>query len=180
MNKRVAHAEVTETKRLTTLRKRDAAPMSIETNNRQIEVKLEPLRHLHAALSVSSLFNAGRAEELAELVHPDVTVLSVPGVAPGAGYAGRDGLLRYFDEAAERGFVAHAAITEALVTEAGNVLASGSLLSTVHDLTSDVPAWFVYRFREDLVSAIETYLDRDTARQQARRPSAETYPKGSS
>ena len=180
MNAHIAYAELTETNRLTTLRKRDAAPMPIDTNNRQIDVQVEPLRRLHAALSVSSLFNAGRAEELAELVHPDVTVLSVPGVAPGAGYAGRDGLLRYFDEAAEHGFVAHAAITEALVTEAGNVLASGSLLSTVHDATSDVPAWFVYRFREQLVSAIETYLDRDTAQEQARRPSVETYPKRSS
>jgi hypothetical protein len=154
--------------------------MSIDTNDRQIDAKVEPLRRLHAALSVSSLFNAGRTGELVELVHPDVTVLSVPGVAPGAGYAGREGLLRYFDEAAERGFVAHAAITEAQVTEAGNVLASGSLLSTVHDLTSDVPAWFVYRFHEDTVSAIETYLDADTAREQARRPSSETDAMGSS
>ena len=30
------------------------------------------------------------------------------------------------------------------------------------------------------VSAIETYLDADTARGQARRPSADTYPMGSS
>jgi SnoaL-like domain len=142
--------------------------MSTDPHDRQLDVKLEPLRRLHAALSVSSLFNAGRTEELAEFVHPDVIVLSVPGVAPGAGYAGRDGLLRYFEEAAEHSFVAHAAITEASVTQAGNVLASGSLLSTVHDLTSDVPAWFVYRFRDELVSAIETYLDADTAREQAR------------
>jgi ketosteroid isomerase-like protein len=154
--------------------------MSIDTNNRQIDVQVEPLRRLHAALSVSSLFNAGRTAELTELVHPDVMVLSVPGVAPGAGYAGRDGLLRYFDDAAEHGFVAHAAITEAHVTEAGNVLASGSLLSTVHDLTSDVPAWFVYRFRDEMVSAIETYLDAETAREQACRPSVDTYPMGSS
>lgn len=154
--------------------------MSIEANNRRIDAEIEPLRRLHAALSVSSLFNAGRTAELTELVHPDVMVLSVPGVAPGAGYAGREGLLRYFDEAAEHGFVAHAAITEAHVTEAGNVLASGSLLSTVHDLTNDVPAWFVYRFREELVSAIETYLDPDTAREQACRPSVETHPTGAS
>jgi hypothetical protein len=178
MNSRVA--DVTEINRLSTLRNKDAAPMSIDINNRLIDAKVEPLRRLHAALSVSSLFNAGRTEELAELVHPDVAVLSVPGVAPGAGYAGREGLLRYFDEAAEHGFVAHAAITEAHVTAAGNVLASGSLLSTVHDLTSDVPAWFVYRFREEMVSAIETYLDRDTADEQAGRPSSETDPMGSS
>jgi hypothetical protein len=154
--------------------------MSIDTNNRQIDVQVEPLRRLHAALSVSCLFNAGRTAALTELVHPNVMVLSVPGVAPGAGYAGRDGLLRYFDDAAEHGFLAHAAITEAHVTEAGNVLASGSLLSTVHDLTSDVPAWFVYRFHEEMVSAIETYLDADTAREQACRPSVDTYPMGSS
>jgi hypothetical protein len=169
---------VTETNRLTTLRNKDAALMSIDTNDRQIDVQIEPLRRLHAALTASSLFNAGRTEELAELVHPDVTVLSVPGVAPGPGYAGREGLLRYFDDAAGHGFVAHAAITEAHVTEAGNVLACGSLLSTVHGLTSGVPAWFVYRFREEMVSAIETYLDADTAREQARRPSVETDPVG--
>jgi hypothetical protein len=171
---------VTEANRLATLNTRDAALMSIDTNNRQIDVQVEPLRRLHAALSVSSLFNAGRPEELVALVHPDVRVLSVPGVAPGPGYAGREGLLRYFDDAAEHGFVVHAAITEAHVTEAGNVLASGSLLSTVHDLTSDVPAWFVYRFRDEMVSAIETYLDADTAREQARRPWPDTHPMGSS
>jgi hypothetical protein len=154
--------------------------MSIDTNNRRLDVKLEPLRRLHAALAASSLFNAGRTEELAEFVHPEVVVLSVPGVAPGAGYAGRDGLLRYFEEAAEHSFVAHAAITEAHVTQVGNVLASGSLLSTVHDQTSDVPAWFVYRFREEQVSAIETYLDADTAGEQARRSSADTHAMGSS
>jgi hypothetical protein len=61
------------------------------------------------------------------------------------------------------------------VTETGNVLASGSLLSTVDDVTSEVPAWFVYRFREGLVSAIETYLEADAAREQAGRPSAEAF-----
>lgn len=147
--------------------------MSRPTSNPEIELRIEPLRRLHAALSVSCLFNAGRVQELTALVHPDVAVVSVPGVAPGAGYAGREGLARYFDEAAEHAFVARAVITEARVTEAGNVLASGSLLSTVHDVTSDVPAWFVYRFREELVSAIETYLDPDTACEEARRPSEE-------
>ena len=141
--------------------------MTVATNTRQIDVQVEPLRRLHAALTVSSLFNEGRAQELAEFVHPDVRVLSVPGVAPGPGYTGREGLLRYFADAAEHGFVVHAAITEAHVTETGNVLASGSLLSTVHDVTSDVPAWFLYRFRDAMVSAIETYLDADTAREQA-------------
>jgi ketosteroid isomerase-like protein len=142
--------------------------------NASIEDTVEPLRRLQAALSVCSLFNAGQPAGIAELVHPDVTVLSVPGVAPGAGYPGREGLMRYFAEAAEHGFMAHAAITEARVTETGNVLACGSLLSTVGDATSEVPAWFVYRFRDGLVSAIETYLRPDAAREQADRPPAES------
>jgi hypothetical protein len=61
--------------------------------NASLEATVEPLRRLHAALSVCSLFNAGQPAQIAELVHPDVTVLSVPGVAPGAGYPGREGLL---------------------------------------------------------------------------------------
>jgi hypothetical protein len=43
MNTRVAHAEVTETNRLATLKDWEAAPMSIDTNNGRIDVEVEPL-----------------------------------------------------------------------------------------------------------------------------------------
>jgi hypothetical protein len=43
--------------------------------NASIEATVEPLRRLHAALSVCSLFNAGQPAGIAELVHPDVTML---------------------------------------------------------------------------------------------------------
>jgi ketosteroid isomerase-like protein len=132
--------------------------------------EFEPLRRLHAALTIARLSNAARADEAAEFCHPDITILSVPGVAPGPGFRGRSGFRRYFGAAAAHGFQAQGAITEAHVTDAGNVLASGRLLSIVDGVPHGVPAWFVYRFRDGLVSAIETYLDWHTACDQADGP----------
>ena len=119
------------------------------------------------ALSVAELANAGKMEE--GLLHPELVVPSVPGVAPAPGFSGMDGIRRYFREAAAHNFLAQAALRAAHVTEAGNVFASGSLICTVSGHTEEFPAWFVYRFRDQLVSAIETYIDEDAAREAAAR-----------
>jgi ketosteroid isomerase-like protein len=47
------------------------------------------------------------------------------------------------------------------------VLASGELISTTQAATQSIPAWFVYRFRDGLISAVETYLDPKAAAKQA-------------
>ncbi len=110
-----------------------------------------------------------RVSKALELAHPLITVRSVPGVAPGPGYVGHDELRRYFADAARQDASAAAVIHRAEVTEAGNVLAAGALVSRTRQASAEVSAWFVYRFRDSLISAVETYLDAETAREQAQR-----------
>jgi hypothetical protein len=121
----------------------------------------EALQRLHLALSVAMLANDSVMDE--RLIHPDLVVPSVPGVAPADGFRGIEGLRRYFRDAEAHGFLAQAAISTATVTAAGNVLAGGELLCTAAGSTDAFPAWFVYRFRDKRVSAIETYLDEREA-----------------
>jgi ketosteroid isomerase-like protein len=128
----------------------------------------ESLRRLHVAMSTASHFNAGRVEQVLEAAHEDIRVMTVPGVAPGP-FCGRDELRDYFARAAAHTFHARAAITEARVTGAGNVFAAGNLVATIQDVTHDLPAWFVYRFRDGKLSSIETYLDVESAHDQADR-----------
>lgn len=123
---------------------------------------LEATKRLRMALTVPDLANACEMDE--GLLHPDLAVPSVPGAAPSPGFYGIEGFRNYFKEAEDHGFLAQAAIHTARVTEAGNVLASGSLLCTVDaKYVNEVPAWFVYRFCDNLVSAIETYVGEDEA-----------------
>ncbi|MCW2990736.1 MAG: hypothetical protein JWM73_1330 [Solirubrobacterales bacterium] len=128
---------------------------------------LRPLERLALALRVALLAGEERLDEIQGLLHEDLEVPSVPGVAPGRGYRGIDGFSRYFAEAAAAGFRAVPEITAAEVTETGNVLATGRLVCHVRDAVEAVPAWFVYRFRDDRVSAIETYTDGAWARSAA-------------
>jgi ketosteroid isomerase-like protein len=91
----------------------------------------------------------------------------VPGIAPGPGYTGHDELGRYFAEAAKHETRAAAIITRAEVTKTRNVLAAGELISRTNHASGAITAWFVYRFRDGLISAVETYLDAETAWEQA-------------
>jgi hypothetical protein len=49
------------------------------------------------------------------------------------------------------------------------VLAAGELEYRVNGTHDRIPVWIVYRFTDDLVSAIETYLDEDRAREMVAR-----------
>jgi ketosteroid isomerase-like protein len=133
---------------------------------------LRPLARIALAMRVALLASEERVDELEGLLHPDLYVPSVPGVAPGKGFRGREGFERYFAEAASAGFKASAEIFRSEVTGAGNVFASGELTSTLRGQVEVVSAWFVYRFRDGQVSAIETYTDRDTAWAQAQATTA--------
>jgi hypothetical protein len=126
---------------------------------------LEATMRLRMALTVPDLANAGQMDE--GLLHPELVVPSVVGVAPSPGFFGIEGFRRYFEDAASVGFLAQAAIRSAHLTDAGNVLASGSLICTAGGNTTETPAWFVYRFRDELVSAIETYIVEELAVQAA-------------
>jgi ketosteroid isomerase-like protein len=98
--------------------------------------------------------------KMLELAHPLIEVRSVPGIAPGPGYVGHDDLQRYFTQAATHQASAAAVIHRAEVTETGNVLAAGELISTTRQASAAISAWFVCRFRDGLISAVETYLPR--------------------
>lgn len=130
---------------------------------------LEPVRRLRTALAMAEYSSTHQVNKMLELAHPLIEVRSVPGVAPGPGYVGHDELRRYFAEAAKHEARAAAVIHRAEVTERGNVLAAGELISTTTQASGAISAWFVYRFRDSLISAVETYLDVETAREQARR-----------
>jgi ketosteroid isomerase-like protein len=130
---------------------------------------LEPVRRLRAALAMAEFSSTHQVSEALELAHPKIEVRSVPGVAPGPGYVGHDELRRYFAEAAEHEARAAAIIQRAEVTQTGNVLAAGELISTTDQASGVISAWFVFRFREGLIGAIETYLDAETAHAQAQR-----------
>lgn len=128
---------------------------------------LESTKRLRMALAVLDHANGCEMDE--GLLHPELVVPSVLGVAPSRGFLGVEGFRRYFEEAGSLNFLAQAAIRAAHVTEAGNVLASGSLICTASGRASEMPAWFVYRFRDERVSAIETYTDEDVAQEAAAR-----------
>jgi ketosteroid isomerase-like protein len=49
------------------------------------------------------------------------------------------------------------------------VVAAGELISKTHQTSGAISAWFVYRFSDGPISAVETYLDTEAAWEQARR-----------
>jgi hypothetical protein len=112
---------------------------------------------------MAELANAQAVDQLLELVHPEIEVLSVPGFTPGPGYFGHADLRRYFDDATARGAHAQVEIDRLEITPAGNVFAEGQLSTSADGITEALPAWFVYRFRDELLSAVQTYLDRQCA-----------------
>jgi hypothetical protein len=80
---------------------------------------------LAVAIRLSSASAPGRSHSSARLSstqNADGDTQTAPG------FRGRSGIRRYFGAAAAHGFRAQGAITEARVTDAGNVLASGRLL----------------------------------------------------
>lgn len=127
----------------------------------------ETLRRLQTALRMAELVNAQAVDQLLELAHPDIAILSVPGVTPGPGYFGHAGVRDYFTTAAAHGAHIQVQVDCLQITPAGTVFAEGRLHTSVDGVTESVAAWFVYRFRDKLLSAVETCLDRECAWQQA-------------
>jgi len=130
---------------------------------------LDPVRRLRTALAMAEYSSTCQVSKMLKLAHPLIEVRSVPGIAPGPAYIGHAEVRRYFAEAAKHEASAVAVIQRAEVTETGNVLAAGELISRMNQATGAISAWFVYRFRDGLISAVETYLDAETAREQAQR-----------
>jgi ketosteroid isomerase-like protein len=130
---------------------------------------LEPVRRLRTTLAMAEYSSTHQVSKVLKLAHPLIEVRSVPGIAPGPGYVGHDELRRYFAEAANHEARAAAVIHRAEVTERGNVLAAGELISTTNQANGAISAWFVFRFRDGPISAVESYLDIKTAREQAQR-----------
>ena len=129
---------------------------------------LDPVRRLRTALAIAEFSSMHQVGEVLELAHPLIKVRSVPGIAPGPGYVGHAELGRYFADAAMHEASAAAVIHRAEVTTAGNVLAAG-MLSHGQSGDRSISAWFVIRFRDGLISAVETYLDAEAAWEQAQR-----------
>lgn len=130
----------------------------------------EPSRRMGLVLRLIAFANDGGHGSLEDIVHPEIEVPSLPGVAPGRGYHGVQGFRSYFAEARRNRFVARAAVDRLEVTAAGRVLASGELLLDVAGAQERLPAWFVYGFRDGLICSLETFGDEDTARRRLQGP----------
>jgi hypothetical protein len=117
------------------------------------------LRRISLVVDLLRLVGQEAVGEIAPLVHPEITVLGTPGLAPGGGYQGRDAFLGYFAEAKAHGLFIQPDVSALRVSPSGAVLATGSLRVAGPSGIDEVPAWFVYTFRDGLIASLATFLD---------------------
>jgi ketosteroid isomerase-like protein len=101
------------------------------------------------------------------LLHPEMQVLPAPGVAPARSYTNRQEFLAYFSDARTNGVRVEPEVREIRVTATGAVLVCGSLRMDGPDGEDEIPAWFVYTFRDGLIATLENHLDRAMAEEAA-------------
>jgi hypothetical protein len=117
------------------------------------------LRRIALVVDLLRLVGQEAVGEISPLVHPEITVLGTPGLAPGGGYQGREEFLGYFAEAKAHGLFIQPDVSEIRVSPSGAVLATGSLRVAGPSGIDEVPAWFVYTFLGGLIASLATYLD---------------------
>jgi ketosteroid isomerase-like protein len=128
------------------------------------------LRRIRMVVEFLRLSGAESVEEIASLAHPEITVLAVPGIAPGWGYQGREEFLGYFAEARAHGVFVEPDAREIEVGPSGSVLVVGGMRVSSPGGVEETPAWFVYTFRDGLIASVGTYLDREKAEASAGLP----------
>jgi hypothetical protein len=117
------------------------------------------LRRIALVADLLRLVSQEAVGEIAPLVHPEISVLGTPGIAPGGGYQGREEFLGYFAEAKAHGLLIQPDVSAIRMSPSGAVLATGSLRVAGPTGIDEVPAWFVYTFRAGLIASLATYLD---------------------
>jgi hypothetical protein len=106
-------------------------------------------------------------EAIAPLLHPEMRVVAAPGVAPARQYQTREDFLAYFADARLNKVLVEPDACEIHVTHSGSVLVTGSLRMTSPAGVSEIPAWYVYTFRDGLIASLENHLTSELAYESA-------------
>ncbi|MEA2496626.1 MAG: hypothetical protein QOJ29_4537 [Thermoleophilaceae bacterium] len=130
------------------------------------------LRHIGMVVDLLRLSGQEAVAAIAPLVHPEMRMLAAPGVAPARDYQTREEFLDYFSEARANGVLVEPDACELRVAASGAVVVTGSLRMTSRGGEDEIPAWFVYTFRDGLIASLETYLDAEMAQEAAGSPGA--------
>ena len=121
------------------------------------------LRQIKLVVELLVLSGQEAVAELAPLLHPEMRVLAAPGVAPVRSYQTREEFLAYFADAKAHGVLIEPDASEIRVGASGAVLVAGALRMSGATGVDEIPAWFVYTFRDGLIASLENHLDRGMA-----------------
>jgi hypothetical protein len=102
-------------------------------------------------------------ERIRPLLHPEMKVATAPGIAPPVRRPGREGFLDYFRETEAMNLLMEPDAYEIHACLSGKVLVAGALRFTATRDVSEAPMFYVYTFRDGLISHFETHLKRETA-----------------
>lgn len=119
----------------------------------------EALRHVRLVVELLERSRDEDPEGAERVLHPELEVLAIPGMAPGSGYGSRDEFMDYFEESRRIDQRIEPDVSRIRVTPAGIVILDGRLRITVGENTEFVDAWFVYEFRDGLIAKFGNYLD---------------------
>jgi hypothetical protein len=125
------------------------------------------LRRIQMVVELLCLAGDEVVDLISPLIHPEMQMLPAPGVAPARSYTNRQEFLAYFSDARRNGVRVKPEAREIRVTQSGAVLVSGSLRMAGPDGEDEIPAWFVYTFRDGLIATLENHLDRGMAEEAA-------------
>jgi len=128
------------------------------------------LHHIGLVVDLLRLSGEEAVEAIVPLLHPQMRVLAAPGIAPARPYQTREDFLDYFSDARAQGVLIEPDAQEVRASRSGAVMVAGRLRMTTSDSVDETPAWFVYTFRDRLISSLETYLDGDMAEEAAGFP----------
>ena len=121
------------------------------------------LRQIRMVVELLALSGQEAVAELTPLLHPEMRVLAAPGVVPARSYQTREEFLAYFADAKAHGVLIEPDASEIRVGPAGAVLVAGALRMSGPNGVDEIPAWYVYTFREGLIATLENHLDREIA-----------------
>jgi len=125
------------------------------------------LHRIGVVVDLLRLSGARDIKNIEPLLHPDMQVVPAPGIAPKASRRGRAGFLDYFRDTESKGILMEPDAYEIQHCLSGKVLVAGSLRFTNNGTITQAPVFYVYAFRDGLISCLETHLDREGAKQSA-------------
>lgn len=111
--------------------------------------------------------SGGDIEGIKPLLHPEMTVFAAPGIAPQVHRPGREGFLDYFRDTEARNIRMEPDAYEIHACLSGKVLVAGAIRFTIKERVTEAPVYYVYAFRDGLISCFETHTDRSAAEEAA-------------